>query len=232
MHSNHPPFAMRKSEFTAQLCPEVHYHVFNRTNNRETLFTCDRERNLFLEKYKEYLSAYVDTFAWCLMDNHFHFSVRVKPEKAVLDEVINTKEPLRTVAQTKYLEHPEQEKAFHTVIEGQFSRLFTSYAMTFNLTHQRSGNLFYRPFKRIEITDDDHLIWLIYYIHSNIAKHGIRPNFDAYPWSSYQTFLKEKPTSLCKQEVLEWFGGKARFLEFHGHGYRELPEKYGYFDIE
>ncbi|MDO8969851.1 MAG: transposase [Saprospiraceae bacterium] len=223
---------MRKSEYTAQLCPEVHYHVYNRTNNRETLFTCDRERYLFLEKYKEYLSPYVDTFAWCLMENHFHFSIRVKPRQVVFDAIKQTPEPLRTVAQINFLQHPENEKAFHTVIERQFSRMFTSYAMIFNLTHQRSGNLFYRPFKRIELTDEDHQVWLVYYIHSNISKHGIKPDFNAYAWSSYKTFLNDKTTSLCKQQVLDWFGGKTRFLEFHGHGYRELPDKFEYLEIE
>jgi len=223
---------MRKSDYTAQFCPEVHYHVYNRTNNRETLFTCDRERSLFMEKYKEYLSAYVDTFAWCLMEKHFHFSIRVKPREVIFKEVINTPEPLRIAAQINFLEQPEDEKTFHSVIERQFSRFFTSYAMIFNLTHQRSGNLFYRPFKRIEIKEENHQVWLVYYIHSNISKHGIRLDFAAYSWSSYKTFLNEKPTLLCKQEVLDWFGGKAQFLEFHGHGYRELPDKYGYLEIE
>ncbi|MFN0174944.1 MAG: transposase [Saprospiraceae bacterium] len=223
---------MRKPDYTAQLCPEVHYHIYNRTNNRETLFTSDRERALFLEKYKEYLSSYVDTFAWCLMENHFHLSIRVKPKHEILKVILETQEPLRTIAQINFLRNPEDEKAFHSVIERQFSRLFTSYAMNYNLTHQRSGNLFYRPFKRIGITDEGHQIWLVYYIHSNISKHGISPNFAAYRWSSYKTFLHEKPTLLCKHEVLDWFGGKARFLEFHGHGNRELPDKYGYFEIE
>ncbi len=223
---------MTKSDYTAQFCPEVHYHVYNRTNNRETLFTSDYERSLFMEKYKEYLAAYIDTFAWCLMGNHFHLCVRVKPKILIFKEINNTHEVQRTSAQRHLLQIPEDEKAFHAVIERQFTRLFTSYAMTFNLTHKRSGNLFYRPFKRIEITDDNHLIWLVYYIHSNIAKHGIRPDFAAYPWSSYGTFLNEKPALLCRQEVLDWFGGKARFWEFHGHGYRELPDKMRYFDIE
>jgi len=111
---------MRKSDYTAQFCPEVHYHVYNRTNNRETPFTCDRERSLFMEKYKEYLSAYVDTFAWCLMENHFHFSIRVKPREVIFKEVINTPEPLRIAAQINFLEQPEDEKTFHSVIEGSF----------------------------------------------------------------------------------------------------------------
>lgn len=223
---------MTKNDNIAQFCPEAYYHVYSRTNNREILFTNDDERSFFLKKYKEYLSDYVDTFAWCLMGNHFHLCIRVKPESLILAKISGLNDLNLTAAHRRFIESPKHERTFHSVVEAQFSRLFTSYAMKFNLLHHRSGNLFYRPFKRIKIKDESHLQWLVYYIHSNIAKHGIRPDFAAYHWSSYATFFNEKPTLVCRQEVLGLFGGKANFLEFHGYGHRKLADDMSYIEIE
>ena len=54
------------------------YHIFNRTNNKEPLFRSAADRRFFLLKYKQYLSPYLHTFAYCLLGNHFHLLVQVK----------------------------------------------------------------------------------------------------------------------------------------------------------
>lgn len=58
------------------------YHVYNRTNNKELLFKEHENYFFFLRKYKQYLSSYIDTYAYCLMPNHFHFLIKVKEDKA------------------------------------------------------------------------------------------------------------------------------------------------------
>lgn len=215
----------------ARFEPGVHYHVYNRTNNREPLFLSDQNRRFFLSRYKLYLADYVDTFAWCLMENHFHFSLRIKSAEAIREAVRCSPETERTAAQRQFLAAPEGDRDFHTVVERQFSRMFTAYAMAFNQQHERSGNLFYRPFKRVAVSDEDHLVWLVYYLHSNPAKHGVLKNFRNYRWSSYSAFVSDKPTLLCKQEVLDWYGGLERFLEFH-QAVQDLPEKAELLKIE
>ena len=39
------------------------YHIYNRGNNRETLFYTEENYKYFLKKYDKYLSEYIDTYS-------------------------------------------------------------------------------------------------------------------------------------------------------------------------
>ena len=49
-------------------------------------------------------------------------------------------------------------------------KLGTSYAMYFNIKHERTGNLFVKPFRSRHIKDDEYLQCVIQYIHCNPAE--------------------------------------------------------------
>jgi REP element-mobilizing transposase RayT len=53
----------------------VHYHVFIRGNNRENLFFEERNYRHFLRLYAKYVLPLVDTYAYCLLPNHFHLLI-------------------------------------------------------------------------------------------------------------------------------------------------------------
>lgn len=36
-----------------------------------------------------------------------------------------------------------------------------------------------------------------------------------YKYSSFSSYLSDEPSSICKSEVLEWFGGLARLTTDH-----------------
>jgi len=54
---------------------------------------------------------------------------------------------------------------------------------------------------------------LVHYIHFNPQKHGFVADFREWPYSSYHTLLSSKPTRLKRDQVLDWFGGSAKFVE-------------------
>ena len=62
------------------LIPGVTYHIYNRGNNGETIFPEERNYEYFMQLYGKYISPIADTFAYCLMPNHFHFLIRIKGE--------------------------------------------------------------------------------------------------------------------------------------------------------
>jgi hypothetical protein len=66
---------------------------------------------------------------------------------------------------------------------------------------------------------------VIFYIHSNIQKHGLNDDFRTYPYSSYLSLISDKPTLLQRDEVLSWFGNKKEFINFH-EGNREIMIEY------
>jgi hypothetical protein len=110
-------------------------------------------------------------------------------------------------------------------VSDQFSNFFNAYAKSINKAHSRTGSLFQHPFGRVPITTDRHYsprseakwgFWnVIAYIHQNPQKHKFVKDFRDWKWSSYGLILAEKPTKLRRDIVLEWFGGKASYLELH-----------------
>jgi len=215
-----------KADNLAKLRPGCYYHIYNRTNNSELLFRDDADRSFFLKQYKRFVAPYVDTYAYCLMPNHFHLMVCVKSAAVLVALTVQTPELQRTAPQKKILTQEEEERDYHAVVERQFTRMFTAYALYFNQRYQRSGNLFYRPFKRIAVDDENYRQWLVYYIHHNPRKHSVLEDFLHYPWSSYSALISQQPTTLVRELVWELFGGRAFFVAFHADKESEQPENW------
>ena len=74
--------------------------------------------------------------------------------------------------------------------EGNISRcmrhLNSVYTQKYNRRHGYDGPLFRGRYKSILVSDDNHLLQLVRYIHKNPVKAGIVKSIQKYPWSSYQ----------------------------------------------
>ncbi len=171
-----------------------YYHIFNRGNNRETIFREQRNYFYFLKLYEKYIPSVADTFSYCLLPNHFHFLVRIKDEQDCqsFEDWQSYLSPSRA-----------------------FSNLFSTYTKAINKAYDRTGSLFQKPFKRIEVTSDAYFRRLIAYIHQNPQRHGLIDNFQLWPYSSYQIILSRKPTHIHREEVLTWFGDGKAYQEYH-----------------
>ena len=51
------------------------YHVYNRGNQKQTIFFDDRNYLLFVTKIRRELLPFCDILVWCLMPNHFHLII-------------------------------------------------------------------------------------------------------------------------------------------------------------
>ena len=67
------------------LIPDQDYHIFHRAVGSEQLFIETDNYHYFLKRYTYYIVPFVDTLAYCLLPNHFHFVVRIKSEQEVAD---------------------------------------------------------------------------------------------------------------------------------------------------
>ena len=61
------------------------YHIYNRGINGVEIFSSPDNYRFFLQQYAIYLTDYVDTYAYCLMTNHFHLLIRVKETTLTTD---------------------------------------------------------------------------------------------------------------------------------------------------
>jgi REP element-mobilizing transposase RayT len=69
---------MKKIDYYIPLYKNKLYHFYNRSNGKEKIFFKEENFFYFLRQYDKYLSDCIDTFAYCLLPNHFHFLGRIK----------------------------------------------------------------------------------------------------------------------------------------------------------
>lgn len=179
------------------------YHIFNRAIGNEQLFVVDENYRFFLEKVKEYLLPFADVLSYCLMPNHFHFLVRFKS----LEEVF-----VETLPKFKTL---EELKAENTFLSKQFSRLFSSYTQAYNKVYHRKGSLFMKNFKRIKVQENQYLLKLVHYIHSNPKEAGLVQKISDWKYSSYNAILSNSPTFIKRKEVIDLFDDLENFKYVH-----------------
>ena len=173
------------------LQPGSYYHIYNRGNNRENLFREERNYHHFLKLYARYIPAVADTYAYCLLKNHFHVLVRLKTA-------------VELTRNGKVLS-PSQ----------QLGNLFNAYSKAINKAYGRTGSLFEHPFERIEVISERHRLHLVTYIHRNPQTHGLIADFRDWPFSSYHALCSTRPTYLRRDDVLAWFGGSAELAAAH-----------------
>lgn len=69
---------MTKTDYYIPLYKNGIYHIYNRGNGKEKIFYNKENYHYFLRQYDNFLSELVDTFAFCLLPNHFHLLIRIK----------------------------------------------------------------------------------------------------------------------------------------------------------
>ncbi|MBN2731640.1 MAG: transposase [Balneolaceae bacterium] len=172
------------------------YHVYNRGNNQQNIFYERKNYDFFLKQWDEYLGELVDVWAYCLLPNHFHF-------------LINTRSKERLAKFQKL------GKSNSKMISNQFRNFFISYTKSINKVYNRTGSLFQKPFKRIKVDSENYLLMLIHYIHHNPVHHNFVEEYSNWIFSSYPAILSSRLTKINREEVLSFFGGREKFLEYH-----------------
>jgi putative transposase len=156
----------------------IQYHIFSRGNNRENIFIEEGNYYRFMELYIKHVSPIVETYAYCLLRNHFHLFLRIRNKSEIADEKKGAKD-----AKLLLLISPAQH----------FSNLLNAYAKTINNSYHRTGSLFQHPFGRIPVTNKQYIYSLIRYIHQNPQHHGFVKDFREWPFSSFHTLISRNP---------------------------------------
>jgi REP-associated tyrosine transposase len=196
-----------------RLSPSIYYHIFNHANGDEDLFREPENYRYFLQQYYKHINGIADTYCYCLMPNHFHLLVRIKPGEALTTHLPGFKN-LAGVAASN-------------VLSKQFSNFFNSYSKAFNKKYERRGSLFLKNFKKKAIMEKEYLISSILYIHLNPVKHGFRFHPKDWEWSSYHTLHTERLNF-----INTLFGNPEKYFQAHQEkikAYNEYEKLENYF---
>ena len=182
------------------------YHIYNKVVTGRKLFETDIDYYDFLRRYQKYLSPYFDTYAYCLIPNHYHFLVKVK-EPENIDVSLE-----KTIAAKKYT---NGEELINFFLENQLSRMFSGIAIKYNKRSGREGALFKEGTKRVELKTESRVIYQLCYIHHNVIHHHLAKKYNAWKYSSYLAYLSDKNSHIDKNSILELLGGIDVFLQLH-----------------
>lgn len=177
-----------------------YYHIYNRGNNGIDLFYEIENYKHFLRLYERYIDPVAETYAWCLMKNHFHILVYIKET----EEIDSTK-----------LEYSSTDKPKIVSASKQFSNLFNAYTLAMNKRYNRTGSLFEKNFRRKVVNSETYFQKLVFYIHNNPVHHKFAEHIIEYPWTSYGTVISNKKTKLQREKVIEYFHDLENFNYYH-----------------
>ena len=216
----------------------TYYHVYNRGVNGENIFIEERNYDLFLKLFEKHLLPVVDLYAYCLLKNHFHISVRVKSEdeiKEILNKTLRVSPANTLQAKQGNPANPQHSQSRKPLgsenlgskyVSDKFSNFFNASAKTINKAYGRTGSLFQHPFGRILIATDRQFWNVIAYIHQNPQRHGFVKDFRDWKYSSYGMILTEKPTVIKRDQVMKWFGTRDDYLSLHNQWITDAQAKW------
>jgi REP element-mobilizing transposase RayT len=176
--------------------PGYLYHLFNHASSDESLFMEHKNFHRFLMNYRKYIVPVADTFAYCLMPNHFHLLVRIKNHK--------------TIRKLISKEHEEKDYLAH-----QFGNLQNAYARYFNIKYQRKGPLFQTRIKRKKINSGNYFKQAVQYIHMNPVYHEFVDNPGDWKYSSYSSYNSKRKTLVNRDDFISFIGGREAFNNIH-----------------
>ncbi len=183
------------------------YHIYNRANGEADLFREAKNYDFFLQKCYNYIHPVAETYAFCLMPNHFHMMIRIRGVEELDKETFQNLQGFKNLG---------------GFVSQQFSNFFNSYTKSYNKIYKRTGSLFQPNVKRKRVISDIYFTRLILYIHNNPVHHGFVEDMYDWPYSSVHLFVDERQLSnsfelleSSKWQVIDWFGDEDEFLLAH-----------------
>jgi REP element-mobilizing transposase RayT len=162
------------------------YHIYNRSNE---IVYYNRENYLFfLRKIRKHILPYANIIAYCLMPNHFHLILTLKPEGVVFFE-------------NKSLEEMQ-------VISRAIGTTLSSYTQALNKQQGRRGSLFVHKTKAkiLNDADNDYALNCFMYVHQNPLLADLVDKIEDWEFSSFPDYIESrKGTLINKQLGLEIF---------------------------
>jgi len=160
--------------------PGSYYHIYNRGNNRQTVFFETDNYLYFLRGIKKHLLPVVDLISYCLMPTHYHLLTRVKDFRNQTSEVSKTSE-----------------------VSFAMQKLLISYTKAVNKRFDRVGSLFQGAFQAKPITNSQQLLHLCRYIHANPVKDELVADPADWPYSNYLEWIGEREGKLVDHEFVQ-----------------------------
>ncbi|MDQ3021583.1 MAG: transposase [Bacteroidota bacterium] len=154
------------------------FHIYNRGNNRQTIFFTQANFLYFLKKIRKYIHPHCEILTFCLMPNHFHFLIYANSKTVSRDDI-----------------------GRNLTSEG-FRHLLSSYTKAINVQEKRVGSLFTQNThsKKVDNTLNQALNCFMY-IHQNPMRSGLVKKMEDWEYSSFRDYCNLRKGTLCNKKL-------------------------------
>lgn len=198
-----------------------YYHIFNRGNNKQDIFSSDGDYARFLIALMLFQAPSTPQAPV----NNIRRLVRHLVQSQALNIIEESVKALLKRRYVHLIAFALMPNHFHCIVQElnangisiYMQRVLTSYAKYRNTKHERTGHLFEGPFKSVHIEDDAQLTYCSAYIHRNSRElPRWRDHEHEYPWSSYRDYCEENRwgSFLVPDIVFNLVGRGRRYSQF------------------
>ena len=167
------------------------YHLYNQSNSYVRIFREAENYRFFLEKIRVHLLPVADVLCYCLMPDHFHLLIHVKPEGAAPSTSI------------KPQSDPQGGAPYQTAVSHAIRILLSSYTRAYNRRYKNRGTLFRSRTNAKVVATGGYRLRCFRYIHQNPVKDGLVTVATDYPHSSAAAWAGLRQGAICNFPVAE-----------------------------
>jgi putative transposase len=189
-----------------------YYHIAHYKKEEELLFSIPSHYSIFFKFWQKYAAPFLDMYAYCLLPDRFECVVKVKPVDNIVKKAIIMTDTQHAI---EYLVKRVEYDAF---IREQLNNLLDDYETHNNPQFDVNWWFFEKRYRWREVGSMDIFKESIAYIHHCPIQLGHAITLDEWRYSSYNTYLSDKPTNILREEGLSWFDVKrqvAPFVKYH-----------------
>ncbi|HRS53544.1 MAG TPA: hypothetical protein P5250_02415 [Bacteroidales bacterium] len=181
------------SRIKTPFMPDKYFHIYHKVENGRNLFPTEEYKNIFFNALNKIINPYAKIIGYCLLPDHYHLLIKVKSQLYQKNGFPNIGQLL-----TYYLR-----------------RFIRNYNQFVNTQEKKKGKLLSALPYITPIKDNEQMKEILVGIHLNPVYHNITEDPGIYQWSSFQPFLKQNNDNLPCEEVLNYYGGKQKFIDYH-----------------
>ena len=206
--------------------PHTYYHIFNRGFEKRVIFHDERDyqRFLFSLLFLQKPISILNTSMNC--SRYFKLGELLPSTESLIGETESMIELINFCIMPNHFHITIKTKS-EAHVSRYLQKVLASYTKYYNKKYERDGFIFGGPFKHVEVSTEQQLLYLSAYIHRNpVDLVEWQSRLSQYPWSSYSDYVNFNRWGdlLRIERIMDFYqddygsfvmgsGAKQRFIE-------------------
>jgi hypothetical protein len=202
------------AQYRAPFCADEFYHLSFYSIDGLVLFRTAQHRMIFIRKCLFFLNPFATFFAYTILPKQFHLIIKIKEEKIITETLNWTPYGDRTRSMISFLRNPSSNY-LNMMLERQINRMLVSYVNSFNYLEERSGGLFKKPFRRMNLKAPDDVKRAILFVHTCAEKEQVVSDYRSHAFHSLDEIARQSSTLVDTKSTMLLFENPETYRLSH-----------------